>query len=357
MTNIQNLIKGGQSIWLDSISRQIIESGDLKQLIDHGVTGITSNPSIFEKAIGSSDSYDKKIVKLSKSSSNSKEIFEQIATDDIRKAAEILMPIHQKSNSNDGFVSLEVDPYLANNYKKTIDEALKNQGISIWDKERPSVLVWLVSQKNNNRSFVNIEENFEYLNILEDRASARGISLLFPLLDLQDDSKISVTDVWGGFSEPIVEASKRYQANVILTGKFTQILPTLWESEWAVYYDEQVVDYVSQSDVADIVLEEGIDELVDQLVSHYSDDGRQDIQVIELLVNDIENIDEYAQIFSYLTSLQSVNQVNVKEVTSRHVVFELTSERGVAGVHQAISLGKILESIEGSSELEYRLLP
>jgi len=241
--------------------------------------------------------------------------------------------------------------------ENAIDEALKNQGISIWDKERPSVLVWLVSQKNNNRSFVNIEENFEYLNILEDRASARGISLLFPLLDLQDDSKISVTDVWGGFSEPIVEASKRYRANVILTGKFTQILPTLWESEWAVYFDEQVVDWVSQSDVADIVLEEGIDELVDQLVSHYSDDGRQDIQVIELLVNDIENIDEYAQIFSYLTSLQSVNQVNVKEVTSRHVVFELTSERGVAGVHQAISLGKILESIEGSSELEYRLLP
>ena len=85
--------------------------------------------------------------------------------------------------------------------------------------------------------------------------------------------------------------------------------------------------------------------------------GGQNIQVIELLVNDISNIDEYAQTFSYLSSLQFVNQVNVKEVTSRHVVFELTSDRGVASVHKAISLGKILESIEGSSELEYRLLP
>jgi len=243
--------------------------------------------------------------------------------------------------------------------ENAIDEALKNQGISIWDKERPSVLVWLVSQKNNNRSFVNIEENIEYLNILEDRASARGINLLFPLLDLQDDSKISVTDVWGGFSEPILEASKRYQTNVVLTGKFTQILPTLWESEWQVYFEEQAVDWVSQSDIADIVLEEGIDELVDRLVSYYSDTDTagQDTQVIELLVNDIKNIDEYAQIFSYLTTLQSVNQVNVKEVTSKHVVFELTSDRSVAGVHQAISLGEILESVEGSNKLEYRLLP
>tara|TARA_B100001250_G_scaffold407639_1_gene428729 strand:- start:1917 stop:2960 length:1044 start_codon:yes stop_codon:yes gene_type:complete len=241
--------------------------------------------------------------------------------------------------------------------ENAIDEVLKNQGFTVWDKERPSVLVWLVSQKNNNRSFVNIEKNFDFINILEERASARGISLLFPLLDLQDDSTISVTDVWGGFSEPILEASKRYQANVILTGKFTQILPTLWESEWSVYFDKQVVNWVNQSDVADIVLEEGIDELIDHLVSYYSDTRQQDTQVIELLVNDIENIDQYAQTFSYLNSLQYVNKIMVKEVTTQHVIFELTSNRGIDSLDQAISLGKILESIEGSNKLEYRLLP
>ena len=61
MTNINKLSEKGQSIWLDSLSKQMIESGDLKNLIDQGITGVTSNPSIFEKAIGSSDSYDKKI--------------------------------------------------------------------------------------------------------------------------------------------------------------------------------------------------------------------------------------------------------------------------------------------------------
>ena len=241
--------------------------------------------------------------------------------------------------------------------ENSLDEALKNNGVSVWEKERPSILVWLVSQRNDNRSFVNIEENFEYLKILESRASARGVSLLFPLLDLQDGSKISVTDVWGGFTEPILAASERYQANAILTGKFTQILPTLWESEWAVYFDEQAIHWASRSDVADIVLEEGIDELVDRLVLRYSETGEQSTGVIELLVNDIGSIDEYAQTFSYLTSLQSVNTVNVKQVTSRYIVFELTSDRGIAGLHQVISLGKILEPVEGGNELEYRFLP
>ena len=60
---------------------------------------------------------------------------------------------------------------------------------------------------------------------------------------MQDNSKISVTDVWGGFTEPILNASKRYQANVVLTSKFTQVLPTLWESDWSVYFDNQVVKF------------------------------------------------------------------------------------------------------------------
>ena len=238
-----------------------------------------------------------------------------------------------------------------------LDAALKTYGVPIWEKERPSILVWLVHKKNKDRSFVGIEKGSEYLNILENRASARGVRLLFPLLDLQDNSKISVTDVWGGFTEPILNASKRYQANVVLTSKFTQILPTLWESDWSVYFDNQVVNWTSQSDIADIVLEEGIDELVDKLVSRYTQTEGQNTEVIQLLVNDINNVDEYAQTFSYLASIQSVDSVEVKQTTPNYILFELTSSRCAEGVYQAISLGKILESVEGGDVSEYRLLP
>tara|TARA_B100000427_G_scaffold310185_1_gene299814 strand:+ start:208 stop:1248 length:1041 start_codon:yes stop_codon:yes gene_type:complete len=137
MTNINKLSKKGQSIWLDSLSKQMIETGDLKNLIDKGITGVTSNPSIFEKAIGSSDSYDKKILELSKNNTDPKDIFENLATDDIKNAADILDEVYKQTNSMDGFVSLEVDPFLANDYEKTINEAKR-----LWDKvERKNLMI------------------------------------------------------------------------------------------------------------------------------------------------------------------------------------------------------------------------
>ena len=241
--------------------------------------------------------------------------------------------------------------------ENVLNEALKTYGVSIWGKERPSILVWIVHQKDENRFFVNLEESSEYLNILENRAAARGVRLLFPLLDLQDNSQISVTDVWGGFTEPILKASRRYQSDAVLTGKFIQILPTLWQSKWSVYFDEQMINWTSQSDIADIVLEEGIDELVDKLVSHYVNTEEKNTEAIELLVNDIDSLDKYAQTFSYLKTLQSVSRVNVKQVSSTYVVFELTGDRGSDGIYQAIALDKILESVEVGDRIEYRLLP
>lgn len=241
--------------------------------------------------------------------------------------------------------------------ENTLNEALKTYGVTIWGKERPSILVWIVHQKDENRFFVNLEESAEYLNILENRAAARGVRLLFPLLDLQDTSQISVTDVWGDFTEPILKASKRYLPNTVLTGKFIQILPTLWQSKWSVYFDEQMINWTSQSDIADIVLEEGIDELVDKLVSYYANKSEKNTEAIELLVNDIDSLDKYAQTFSYLKSLQSVFTVNVKRVSSTYVVFELTSDRGSDGIYQEIGLEKILESVEEGDRIEYRLLP
>tara|TARA_B100000214_G_scaffold118426_1_gene83612 strand:+ start:476 stop:1516 length:1041 start_codon:yes stop_codon:yes gene_type:complete len=137
MTNINKLSEKGQSIWLDSLSKQMIETGDLKNLIDKGITGVTSNPSIFEKAIGSSDSYDKKILELSKNNTDPKDIFENLATDDIKNAADILDEVYKQTNSMDGFVSLEVDPFLANDYEKTINEAKR-----LWDKvERKNLMI------------------------------------------------------------------------------------------------------------------------------------------------------------------------------------------------------------------------
>ena len=125
MNPLRALADKGQSVWLDFLSRDIIRNGQLKRLIDEdGLSGITSNPSIFEKAIGESDSYDDEIERLVGSGTTPlSSIYEQVVTADIAAAADMLRPLYDKSEGRHGFVSLEVSPYLAMDTAATIDEA------------------------------------------------------------------------------------------------------------------------------------------------------------------------------------------------------------------------------------------
>jgi transaldolase / glucose-6-phosphate isomerase len=118
------LKKLGQSIWLDYIRRNLITSGELKRLIDNdGLCGITSNPSIFEKAIAGSTDYQDTLEKLRAENLSAGEIFERIAVRDIQDAADILRPVYESTKRRDGYVSLEVSPTLARDTKATIEEA------------------------------------------------------------------------------------------------------------------------------------------------------------------------------------------------------------------------------------------
>jgi transaldolase / glucose-6-phosphate isomerase len=122
---LKELLNYGQAMWLDYIRRDLITSGKLKQLIDDdGLRGMTSNPSIFEKAIAESSLYDDILKSLtSRDDLDPTARFEKIAIRDIQDAADVLHPVYQSSNFRDGYVSLEVSPYLARKTRETIDEA------------------------------------------------------------------------------------------------------------------------------------------------------------------------------------------------------------------------------------------
>jgi transaldolase len=116
----------GQSIWLDFIDRVIIKSGKLKELIDvDGVRGVTSNPAIFEKAITSCSDYDTEISELADKYDNNEEIFFGLAVTDIKNATDLFRGVYDESKGADGFVSLEVSPFLALKTKETADQAEK----------------------------------------------------------------------------------------------------------------------------------------------------------------------------------------------------------------------------------------
>lgn len=124
-TRIKKLYDFGQSVWLDNISRSIIDSQELSELIDLGVSGVTSNPTIFDKAISESSDYDEKIGEFKDKVFNTFDIYDELTVKDIQDAADLFLPVFKRTNGFDGYVSLEVDPLLAHKAEETIKEALR----------------------------------------------------------------------------------------------------------------------------------------------------------------------------------------------------------------------------------------
>jgi transaldolase len=136
-TAMQALLELGQSVWLDYLGRGMLRSGELQLLIDDGLRGMTSNPTIFEQAIGGSSDYDDELRVLATSGKSDGEIFEQLAIEDVRRAADLFRPLYDATEGRDGFVSLEVSPTLARDTEGTIAEARR-----LWTAvDRPNLMI------------------------------------------------------------------------------------------------------------------------------------------------------------------------------------------------------------------------
>ena len=135
---LKQLARFGQSIWLDYIRRSLMTSGDLRRMVEEdGLGGMTSNPSIFEKAMGGAE-YADYLAELRKNKTlDAKGIYEGLAIRDIQDAADVLRPVYDRTKKHDGYVSMEVSPFLANKTQETIDEALR-----LWKAvDRPNLMI------------------------------------------------------------------------------------------------------------------------------------------------------------------------------------------------------------------------
>ncbi len=142
-SNLHKLSKRGQSVWIDSLSRTMLESGELKRLMkEDAVVGVTTNPTIFQKAISSGDAYDEQIKELLAEETDPKEIFLQLSARDVEAALDLFAKVHEK-NPQDGFVSWEVDPTLAYDREGTFDEAMR---LHAW-LDRPNLYVKIPATK------------------------------------------------------------------------------------------------------------------------------------------------------------------------------------------------------------------
>lgn len=137
-SNLHRLHAAGVSPWIDSVSRELLETGELERMLEEdSIVGVTSNPTIFQKALATGDWYDEQLAEVLREEDDPTEIFLQLAMEDIRRACDVLRPVWDGGDGEDGYVSLEVDPTLAYDRERTFEQALRLHE----EVDRPNLLV------------------------------------------------------------------------------------------------------------------------------------------------------------------------------------------------------------------------
>lgn len=251
-----------------------------------------------------------------------------------------------------------------------VNELLRTAGQRIWGEARPTTLVWLAVEEGGRRRLVGASDKGPVTAALKERAAQRGLPLHLPLLDLQDQLRLEPVDVWGGFRDPILAASTRYQSQAVLVGRLSQDTPGMYQVQWSLYLGRETLRWESAGSVLEAVLGVGVDGAADVLSQRfaqtYTATGGATLAV---QVRDITSLDGYARAMDYLRELNGVKGVQVVMVSPGSVSFrlELTGER--QAVIQAISLGDTLvpdsnggeewgrHPVAAEAEHVYRLLP
>jgi transaldolase len=180
-TKLHTLAEVGQSIWLDYVHRSLIKSGGLQTYVNKGLRGVTSNPSLFEKAIAESNEYDEQIQKLAMQGKSAEEIYEELTVEDARMAADVLRSIYDETDGNDGFFSLEVNPHLAHDRQGTINEAIR----LFARVDRPNVMIKVPATQEGAKAFQELIE--EGINI--------NVTLMFSMAQYDQIAEAYITAV------------------------------------------------------------------------------------------------------------------------------------------------------------------
>src|SRR2546421_6211355 len=164
-SRLHELAARGQAVWFDTLSRDLIRTGELKKMMDEdAVTGVTSNPTIFQKALSSGDAYDEDLKKLLAHTDDPSEIFFSLALQDIREACDTLLPVYESSNGVDGYVSMEVEPGIAYDTGRTFHQAR-----------------WIATEVERPNLLVKIPATMSGLPAIED-CTAKGTSINITLI-------------------------------------------------------------------------------------------------------------------------------------------------------------------------------
>tara|TARA_B110000914_G_scaffold137487_1_gene120295 strand:- start:4469 stop:5527 length:1059 start_codon:yes stop_codon:yes gene_type:complete len=235
-----------------------------------------------------------------------------------------------------------------------VDQLMRDSGMPIWGTDRAAVLVWLVEDKQGLRQIVNDNGHPMVAQIMA-QADQRGMPLLWPLLDLEDQVSINAGALWGLFRETIKQASSRYQADAVLVGRMFQDSQQLWRVEWNFWLDEVEQTWSSQGANVATLVDPLQDRLASSLVAKFalttsaqspSDDVSQSAI---LRIDQVTQIDDYVDILAMLKTIAGIQRVQLHSANGSTLEFRIIAQSQLAQVKSIVDLKRRLQAVDDTA--------
>ncbi len=246
-----------------------------------------------------------------------------------------------------------------------LSKDLANRGLPVWGRERPAVLSWIAVSQGSKRFMISSKGRRAERETLNQAARDRGVPLMFPLLDVEDNSKVRSGDIVGGFYDTVDEASRRYSADAILIGR-VQRQQGQWIGRWRLREADQTVVFESEGATLNEALTKGVYGLASYLASWHATQGFSDqAGAVEVTVDQVNSLADYLRVRDYLKSFDAVLDVTPRQISLSQAHLDVRMRGSSRDLERLVMLGDVLEAREPDFEelpsvttsgLYYRLL-
>lgn len=237
-----------------------------------------------------------------------------------------------------------------------IQQSLQPQGLAYLGAERPDTLVWLAVQDRGKQYLVAADDETDVHRQMAQQARQRGLPILFPLMDIEDQSQARFTDIQVGIIDYVLKASARYNPQAILIGHLQRDASGGWSSHWYLDAAGRPASWSDSHRQLAALLQQGVDDTADQLASRFAGANNGDSSsAVSISVNGINSLAAYARVNEYLASLSAVTGFQVELINGPEVQYGLRLNGGLRELTHTVSIGTVLEPVSDKVPGYYQL--
>tara|TARA_R110002167_G_scaffold21143_8_gene76984 strand:- start:3212 stop:4264 length:1053 start_codon:yes stop_codon:yes gene_type:complete len=245
--------------------------------------------------------------------------------------------------------------------ESAVNQALINNGLPIWSKSRPDVMVWLaIDNGQTRRILATDDEETRYTKTLEQAATRRGLPILLPIMDLQEQNQISVDELWAGISGSIEQASQRYGAKIILLARVTVLANDEVQIDWESSINGAIKQWQSKGLVT-TSLQAGVDEFTDSLSRDFTQVVTSNAHETSTLeINNVRDYADYSRTMAYLSNLQYVSDLQMVSLEDNKLAVTMQINGDKSVFTRTLAIEHVIDEENDnvdSTVMHYRLLP